>query len=125
MTEYYIEVDDLDMEQKILKPSRDSFPDKLVIVMVMADWCGHCKNAKPEFKKAIEISNDEFIFCFADVTSEKELSNKTSFFKNFRGFPHITCFKNGVEIEQHIGGRKSTDFLNFLEKLKKSKINME
>jgi len=122
MTEYYLEAHDLDMKNKVLKPSKDMFKDKLVFVMVMAEWCGHCQRTKPEFKKATKMSNDEFILCLADITgeldSEKDLSNKTSFFKGFRGFPHLACFKNGVEVKPYNGGRTAEDMLKFLNECK-------
>ena len=114
---FYLEDLDLDMNNKCLK--EDTVKNlknqgyEIIVVMVKAQWCGHCVHASPKFKEAFEtINNDKIAFCFADITgqrqSEKNLQGMTKdFFKDFRGFPNITCFslKTGKELDKYNGDR--------------------
>lgn len=118
----YLEDLDLDMNNKCLKEdtvknlSNQGY--ELIVVMVKAQWCGHCVNASPKFEEASEkINNDKIAFCFADITgqrqSEKNLQGMTKdFFKNFRGFPNITCFSlnTGKELDTYNGDRSVKSF---------------
>jgi len=118
---YYLESFDLDMKNNILKPSLlPEYKDKIFIVMIMADWCGHCKKVKPEYLKAIkDLESKGVICCFADTTGEtgeeKELSKMTKFFKEFQGFPTFKMFKNGKEIKTHTGPRDAKSFVEFAQ----------
>ena len=116
---YYLESFDLDMENKQLLPSKlNQFKDKLFVVMVMAEWCGHCQTAKPNFIKAAnELKDSNVIFCFADITGkteyEKDLDKKTKMLSKFRGFPHFVAFKNGKETDIYEGDRSKESLMKF------------
>ena len=56
----YIEPSDLDMNNKSIKIPK-SLENKLMIVMVLADWCGHCKNSMPEFEKAVDGGDGKIV----------------------------------------------------------------
>lgn len=116
---YYLEASDLDMNNKILLPGLlPENKDKIFVVMVKAEWCGHCKTATPKFEEAAKNmeNNPNAMYCIADVTTEPELSDKTKFFDDFRGFPHFSAFKNGVEIKGALdkaGGKRDVQtFMN-------------
>ena len=116
---FYLEDLDLDMNNNCLK--QDTVKNlnnqgyELLVVMVKAQWCGHCVNATPGFEKAFEtINNKKIAFCFSDITgqrqSEKNLEKMVKiFFKDFKGFPNITCFslKTGKELDKYNGDRST------------------
>ena len=119
---YFLESFDFDMDKLTLLPSQlPEYKDKLFMIMVKADWCGHCKTATPEFEKACEIlKNDNVIFCYVNVTGKTPAEVETKplvskFFKDFRGFPNITSFKNGKEFVKYNGPRKADSFVQFVK----------
>jgi thiol-disulfide isomerase/thioredoxin len=112
---YYLEGFDIDMNNKMLLASLlPQYKDKKFVVMVKAEWCGHCKVSTPVFENAakeMENSSDT-LYCIADITSDPAIKDKTKMFKDFRGFPHFSSFMNGVEIpndHQNAGGKRDID----------------
>lgn len=124
---YYLEENDLDLNNKSLNLEDPLLQElinkgsKIIIIMVKADWCGHCVHSTPAFEKASEtINNNKIIFCFADITgekqSEKNLKGKVrDFFKDFKGFPNITCFclENGKEKQKYNGDRSTKSIIEY------------
>jgi thiol-disulfide isomerase/thioredoxin len=114
---FYLEDLDLDnnrLKEDTLKNIKNFNKNcELIVVMVKAQWCGHCTNTTPKFEKASEtINNDKIAFCFADITGERESEKALKdlvgkFFKDFRGFPNITCFSlnTGKELAKYDGDR--------------------
>jgi len=122
MLVHYLESFDFDVDNKVLQPSAAQ-PDKLFFVMVMADWCGHCKHAKPEVLKAAKDleNNDKVLICFVNITGEtkeekecKDVAPK--FFDGFRGFPHLCIYKGGKEVAKQ-DSRKSEDIVKAIRNL--------
>jgi thiol-disulfide isomerase/thioredoxin len=54
------------------------------VVVVYADWCGHCKKFKPEMQKAVEKSN-KIVLLNSDTPEGKKFMNEN----NVNGFPSI------------------------------------
>ena len=112
---YQLEGFDIDIDNKTLLPSLlPQYKDKKFVVMVKAEWCGHCKVATPFFENAAkEMDNkSDTLYCIADVTIEKEISSKTKMFTGFQGYPHFSSFRNGTEIpnaHQIAGGKRDTE----------------
>ena len=83
-------------------------------VMFYAPWCGHCKNAMPEFDKLIQNPPNgiKVLKINCDEESNKELAKK----HKIQGFPTIRYYKNGMngDHEEYNGERSNTGFLNFL-----------
>ena len=116
----YIEPHDLDLDNNLLKIPQE-FNNKLMNIIVVADWCGHCKNTLPKYiEDAKNSTNENHIFAIVDSTKDfKDDQQKISkFFKNFKGFPHIVCFKNGKEIASYNGDRSKGSFTKFLNQQK-------
>lgn len=71
-----------------------------------APWCGHCKNAMPEFEKAVEGGNGNIFLIDATDSKNEELA------KGIKGFPTIT--KNG-NTKTFNGARTAEDIVKFSE----------
>ena len=92
---------------------------KKILVMVQANFCGHCTNAKPDFQKLAYKDND--VFCAtihgdSDNSSEKHLTDRIrKIYPDFRGFPHYALHdENGKRIRQNIKhGRTYEDLKKF------------
>lgn len=65
------------------------------LLMVQADWCGHCIMAKPFFKELFDKFGKKFFI--ATVSSEEK---KITALLNIRGFPTFFLIKNGVITEE-------------------------
>jgi thiol-disulfide isomerase/thioredoxin len=61
------------------------------MILIWADWCGHCQRFKPTFNKMCKKLGDDFPCVSIDDT---ELSKDKNLAKslNFRGFPTIKFF---------------------------------
>ncbi len=92
-------------------------PDTVFIVIIKAEWCGHCKTTTPKFIEAAnKMKNNEKVkFCIADITGEREsqkaIKERTQYLREFRGFPDIRCFKNGKEHRKYKGNRSAESFM--------------
>jgi thiol-disulfide isomerase/thioredoxin len=99
-----------------------NIPDnKPIVVMIQADFCGHCTHAKPAFQEF--ANNNKDVFCATiqgdgDELGEKELSKKlSSFLPDFRGFPEYAGYKNKKFVKMHAGGRSVQDLREFANSL--------
>lgn len=119
----YLEDFDFDLKNKVLIPSSlPQYKDKTFIIMVMADWCTHCKNAKPEYENLLTDldiqSNPNIILSYVNTTGKSDTENKlgdiaSKFFKNLPGYPTFIKCKNGKEIETYNGSRNKEGFKKF------------
>ena len=85
--------------------------------MFYAPWCGHCKNAMPEFDKLAENPPNgvKVMKINCDEESNKELAKK----QNIQGFPTIRYYKNGMDgdHQEYNGERTADGFMSFLNNL--------
>jgi len=83
---------------------------RCAFVLFFAEWCGHCKNIKPEYIKASDKC--QFMRWYAvDTVSEEALMKrledaKFTFTKNkkeasIQGYPTIWIFKDGQPFEEY------------------------
>lgn len=126
MPVYFLENFDFEMinnELRLKVPNDPKFKNKIVFIMIKAEWCGHCQTTTPEVIKLSEMVGDDFIICFADITGKREserlIKDMTKNFPNFRGFPHIGAFKYGKYVDLK-SNRKAESFHEALKKLKMS-----
>jgi thiol-disulfide isomerase/thioredoxin len=80
------------------------------LLLIYADWCGHCQRFKPVFDDLCSILGDDFP-CTAiedtDLSNEK-LRNGL----NFKGYPTIKFFdQSGKIIGDYKGDRSKNDLL--------------
>ena len=114
------------------KLNMDIFTEKYknctFVVMIMAEWCGHCKNAKPAFIEVAEMMKDnkEVVYCFIDVTADPDTKDILKLLDGFRGFPDFRVFdgkKNGLEVKDahaSLGGKRDSDTFKKLANVKSS-----
>lgn len=96
---------------------------KHAMVMFYAPWCGHCKDAKPEFTAAANALQDDprVVFVAVDCTKYAALCAKY----NVRGYPtimYLSYFKTQVDYN---GGRTSKDFIAFINNPPSAKKHSE
>lgn len=105
----YLESKDF-IDKKHLKNS--ALRAKTAIVMVQANECGHCSNAKPAFQKFAESNRN--IACLTiqcnmgrdSTDEEKKLMDIVSNIKpDFQGFPDYFKFVGGKYTLEQISGR--------------------
>ena len=112
-------LEDFDFNGDVLIPSKDN-PDKLYVVAIIAEWCGHCKKFVPEYAKLSQALNgdDKIVCCMINCSKDKpdndirqseiDLAKSVKagkIIKNFKGFPTLCFFKNGKLLEEYSGQR--------------------
>jgi thiol-disulfide isomerase/thioredoxin len=95
------------------------------ILFIYADWCGHCKDMKPDMEKFKEQSRKKignvFIGFIEDNIIKKYpkisdiISEKLK--KNVEGYPTIIYGKQGDKPKELSGERNLKNFNNILSKL--------
>lgn len=89
-------------------------------VLFFAEWCGHCKNIKPEYIKFGDIA--QFIRTFAvdtvknatliDRISESDFTfSKDGSKAEITGYPTIWIYKDGVPYEEYTGANNWRELL--------------
>ena len=82
---------------RFVKKSHEGFENEKSIVICKAEWCGHCKEAAPEFKKLVSASpitladGSKANVKMLDADEDKEeLKNY-----DIKGFPTVLILNNG------------------------------
>ena len=83
------------------------------MLLVYADWCGHCKTMKPIWAEASSQINADsqkmyMVNCGGDSDDEKKIMKDYS----VDGFPTILIFNNGKYEKNYSGGRTKEDLIN-------------
>ncbi|CCV02145.1 Thiredoxin-like [Invertebrate iridovirus 25] len=97
-----------------LKP----FKNKTCVIMVQANYCGHCTTAKPDFQKFAE--KNKSVVCLTiqgdgDDPDTKKLVDIISKIKpSFQGFPDYLLFKGGQIVNKEINGRTEAALQEFI-----------
>jgi len=88
-----------DKEPWKLKSKRCAF------VLFFADWCGHCKDFKPEYIKFADIA--QFMRVHAvDTQAEATLMDRLDDSPvDISGFPTVWIYRNGEPYEEYNGPR--------------------
>jgi thiol-disulfide isomerase/thioredoxin len=94
----------------------EGFAANKEVVIVKADWCGHCKKAKPEFERLIGASpirlsdGSEVVVRMLDEGRDKSEVQGMG----VRGFPTILYISNGQKTE-YSGPRTYDGVMGFLQ----------
>ena len=85
------------------------------IVICKTDWCGHCKNAAPEFKKLLNASpitlKDGSKATVKILDGDKDKSEVDKY--KIPGFPSILVV-NGGQTTEYKGPRTHDDIIEFM-----------
>lgn len=94
------------------------FKDRTCIVMIQANYCGHCTTAKPHFQKFAE--NNKSVICLTiqgdghDPDVKKMVNLITKIKPSFQGFPDYLLYKNGKLVEKEINGRTEEALMEYI-----------
>jgi len=84
------------------------------IVFFFAPWCGHCKNAKPEFEKLMNMLKDKTKAIMVNCDENQEVARDF----NIEGYPTIRFYPNGPKnkdnAKEYQGPRTAEDMLQFV-----------
>jgi thiol-disulfide isomerase/thioredoxin len=99
---------------------------KAVIVLIHADWCGHCQRLEPEWntmKSSLDNNVKQHIIFeeieSADLDTKLPIVSKTYMHGKpleYRGFPTIGSIRNG-KFEMYGGGRSAPELLQWVRGL--------
>jgi protein disulfide-isomerase-like protein len=92
-------------------PEKIMSSDKPALVFFYAPWCGHCKNAKPEFEKVMQMAKGRAHMI--DCNAHQEIAQKY----NVKGFPTIRYYPNGPingKPREYEGNRTAEDMMDFM-----------
>jgi thiol-disulfide isomerase/thioredoxin len=95
--------------------SFEGFESSKSVVICKAEWCGHCKDAKPEFDKLLGMSpitlKDGSKATVKVLDADKDKSELSQF--EVKGFPTILIMNNGKSSE-YPGPRSSEKIIEYL-----------
>ena len=94
---------------KITNDMEEISKDNNAIVYFSAEWCGPCKQVKPQFAKAAVIDKDTSYYVVDVDKMDSAWMNKL----NIKSIPQIFKMNSG-EIDRVIKGRTSQDILTEL-----------
>ena len=84
----------------------------ITIVLVWAPWCGHCKNAKPEFEKVMRMAKGKAHMI--DCDAHQDIAQKY----DIKGFPTIRYYPKGPKNgnpREYQGNRTAEDMMAFMQ----------
>ena len=116
----YLKNSDFDKKGNLIDPNIQK--DKIVIIMIQANYCGYCTIAKPDFQEfANEISNNNSKYICATIQgdgNDKKLAKRISkIYPNFQGYPSYIVYKDGKYLQDYQGERDKKSLKKFAESL--------
>lgn len=86
--------------------------NKPVLVDFFADWCMPCKMFAPILEKVSEKIGDTAVIAKINIDEAEAIAMKYS----VMSIPTVILFKNGEEVDRHVGGMSAGEVLNFINK---------
>ena len=114
---YYLQVSDFDNEGNLINPQIPK--DIPVVIMIQAQFCHYCSQAKPAFQKfANNMEGKVFAATIqpdGEEPGEKELMNLIEKIKpGFVGFPDYVLYIGGKRVGKNIKGRGEEHLIEFV-----------
>ena len=101
-------------------------PDAVIVVAILADWCGVCQMFKPvwhstvnNYIKSSAQKNKKLILATVQDTAIQELD-----MENVQGFPTIRIIKNKHIINEKLGGMEQDALMRHIDEAKKMCVNI-
>lgn len=93
-------------------------PSDPTFTMYYADWCGHCKNAKPDFEKLVakgqvDVGGKKCNVRMVSPEKEPELAKG----KPIKGFPTFLLEMPDGTVTEYKGERSTPGYLEFINKV--------
>ena len=111
--------DDENLRAALLEPSKNNddsakimSSDKPCIIFFYAPWCGHCKTAKPEFEKLMQMAKGKAHMI--DCDAHQDIAQKY----DVKGFPTIRYYPKGPKNgnpREYQGNRTAEDMMDFMQ----------
>lgn len=123
---FYMRINDFEKNGNL---KSDFFQNKIVIVFIHANFCGHCHSAMPEFQKAANTNKDPNVFFGAiqidgDTKGEKECDMiLDKILSDYRGVPDYAIFYNKKPTNIVVQSRDSKTILNTVKTIKNKKFS--
>lgn len=108
MSQYSIDVDQTDFQQKVIEKSMTT----LVLVDFWAEWCGPCKVLKPMLERLAEEFQGRFILAKVDTEKNQALAGQFG----VRGIPNVKAVYNGVLVDEFSGALPEAQVREFIER---------
>ena len=113
----YLIDSDIDAKGDLCNPQIPK--DKPVLLMIQADFCGHCTKAKPAYQEFAEKNSGKVfvatIQADGDQKGEKELGQRIEKIdSSFQGFPHYMLYDRNRKRFTHNGGRDVASLQKFV-----------
>ena len=92
-------------------------------VRIHAEWCGHCKNLKPEWEKLVDmvhsddkLKNKIHLISIDSANLDSDKLKKTREQLNVQGFPTIIFIKDGdISNKKESNDRTADDMLTYIK----------
>ena len=85
-----------------------------VVADFFADWCGPCQMMLPifdELAQGINAAKPEVVFAKINIDESAAATDEA----NVLSVPTFIVYKNGEEVDRHIGGASPTELQKFIE----------
>ena len=112
----YLQNSDFDESGKMIT----DVGNKRVAILIQSHQCGFCKPVKDCWQR---IANEKFekdgdvLMCTIDAYENTNLLRRINkFIPEFKGFPFITAYQNGILTDTYSGDRKYDSILKFCDK---------
>lgn len=93
--------------------------DTPIVLLIHAEWCGHCRAFKPvweEMERELSVTPDNVVLASVE---EKGLNMITpEHIANFSGFPTIRFIENGA-VQEHEGSRNKEELMKKIKTIAK------
>ena len=116
----YLQVSDVAVNGNDVILTNKHIPKNVpVIVMLQADYCHYCTEAKPAFQEAARLAGDSAFFATIQADGnqpgEKELATLLQLIdkSGFKGFPTYVRYEGGRYVSTHAGGRDVNSIIEF------------
>lgn len=86
-------------------------------VILYTNWCPHCVNTKPEWKKFAELNKNITVAAF---DCEKYKGHTDRIRKMVEGYPTIIFYKNGEPRHKYAGNRTASKLMDASKEIYKN-----
>jgi thioredoxin 1 len=85
----------------------------IAVIDFFAEWCGPCKAMGPIFSEVADELKDKAYLAKVDVDQSADLAQQFG----VQSIPTIIFFKDGKEVEKHLGIMEKADLIAKIESL--------